>query len=432
MGLSTTFGVSVYSVAIDDISRHFKVSSEAANVPLTLYIIGQAIGPMIAAPLSERYGRKAVLLIPVFFSLLFTMGAGLAPNLAALCILRFLSGATGSPALSVGNVITTEVLAPAHRSVGIAVMNISPFLGTALGPILGGYAVQAMGWRWSQWLMIFIALPVWLAVLPMSETYKKAILARQQAKSKSENPVLTADVTWAQQLGKTFVITLGRPLKMLFTEPIVMAFAVYVAFNFSVLFSFLGAFPVVFQGVYGFNLGESGLAFLGIAVGVFVELPIYLYLDRITYQRKLSLLTKANGTTKIAPEARLYPALLGSVLIPVGLFMFGWLSRPSIHWIAPVIATSLFAIGNLLVFACCMLYLVDAYGPLYGASAVGANGLPRYIVGGVAPLYTTQLYARLGVHWASSLLGFIAVALAPVPWPRTLGGSVAAGATKDG
>ena len=374
---------------------------------------------MIAAPLSEKYGRKFVLVLPSFVSLLFTMGCGFAPNYAALCVLRFLSGTAGSPALSVGSGIISDVLQPVNRSLGTAIMNISPFLGTALGPMIGGYTVQAMGWRWSQWLILFIYTPVWVGSLFMSETYKKAILPARQRKSKSSiSSSDHATATLSETLKRTIVTTLFRPLKMLLLEPIVMAFAVYVAFNFSVLFSFFDAFPVVFSGVYGFNLGESGLTFTGVAVGVLYELPIYLYIDRITYQRKLGLAAKSSpGTTpRLAPEQRLYPALLGSLLVPVGLFLFGWLSRVDIHWIAPAIAAAIFACGNLLIFSSCMLYLIDTYGPLYGASAIGANGLLRYILGAASPLYTTQLYDTLGIGWASSLLAFITVGMLPIPW----------------
>jgi hypothetical protein len=65
---------------------------------------------------------------------------------------------------------------------------------------------------------------------------------------------------------------------------------------------------------------------------------------------------------------------------------------------------------------CAALYLVDTYGPLGGASALAANGLVRYCLGACFPLFTFQMYEKLGIDWATSLLGFCAVALMPVPW----------------
>lgn len=75
-----------------------------------------------------------------------------------------------------------------------------------------------------------------------------------------------------------------------------------------------------------------------------------------------------------------------------------------------------FAWGNLLIFLSAALYFIDTYGPLNGASAMAANGVARYTMGAIFPLFTFQMYQRLGVGWATSLLGFISVAMLPIPW----------------
>ena len=56
------------------------------------------------------------------------------------------------------------------------------------------------------------------------------------------------------------------------------------------------------------------------------------------------------------------------------------------------------------------------YHALTGASALAANGFLRYSFGAVFPLFTVQMYERLGIQWAGSLLGFVSIALMPVPW----------------
>lgn len=63
-----------------------------------------------------------------------------------------------------------------------------------------------------------------------------------------------------------------------------------------------------------------------------------------------------------------------------------------------------------------MTYSIDTYLNLNAASAVAANGFCRYVLGAVFPLFTLQMYERLGIGWATSLLAFISVALMPVPW----------------
>jgi hypothetical protein len=211
-------------------------------------------------------------------------------------------------------------------------------------------------------------------------------------------------------------MTIGRPIHMIFTEPIVAAFGVYVAFNFAILYGFFAAFPAVFEDIYGFNIGESGLVFLAIALGNLIGYLAFMLIDRLKF-RPLILAAKAraNGPA-VLPEARLYAALIGAILLPISLFWFAWTARSSIHWICPVIASIPFAIGNLFVFYSAMLYMIDTYGPLGGASAAAANGLLRYATGAGFPLFMQQMYRKLGVGWATSLFGFISLLLLPIPW----------------
>ncbi len=61
------------------------------------------------------------------------------------------------------------------------------------------------------------------------------------------------------------------------------------------------------------------------------------------------------------------------------------------------------------------IYLVDAFGP-YAASALAANALLRSLFGTFLPLAGPKMYESMGLGWGNSLLGFLALAFAPVPW----------------
>ena len=65
---------------------------------------------------------------------------------------------------------------PVHRAVATSAFLLATFLGPALGPALGGFAAQDKGWRWTQWLLLFLMVPTYLYSLGMKETYKKIIL----------------------------------------------------------------------------------------------------------------------------------------------------------------------------------------------------------------------------------------------------------------
>lgn len=91
--------------------------------------------------------------------------------------------------------------------------------------------------------------------------------------------------------------------------------------------------------MYHFNLGELGLTFLSITVGVIIAIAAYW--SYIYYIMEPEI--RAHGLG--APERRLIPALVSSIFCPVGLFIFGWSSNPDVHWIGSVIGVSIFTIG---------------------------------------------------------------------------------------
>ncbi|TKA63383.1 hypothetical protein B0A55_12183 [Friedmanniomyces simplex] len=202
---------------------------------------------------------------------------------------------------------------------------------------------------------------------------------------------------------------------MLATEPIVLFLSLYNAFTFSVLFAFFAAYPYTFESVYGFDTWQYGLTFLGIGLGVLLAVLTNVLVDRLVYTKKTAQ-ALIEGRHMAAPEHRLYCAMLGSVGIPIGLFWFAWTARRDVHWISPVLAGIPFAWGNLCVFISAAMYLVDVYGALNGASAMAANGLARYGLGAAFPLFTFQMYQRLGIGWATSLLGFISLAMVGIPF----------------
>jgi hypothetical protein len=274
---------------------------------------------------------------------------------------------------------------------------------------------MAKGWRWTQWLVLMIGLAALIFGSFQQETYKKTIL-QKRAKMLGIPPPPNLLPPGLARVKFLLFVTVLRPLRMLATEPIVAYFSMYTAFNFAVLFSFFTAFPIVFEGVYKFNIGEGGLTFLGIGLGCCMATGIFILMDRLTYRKK-TLAARAKGDfAHLPPEQRLHSAMLGSFLLPIGLFWFAWTAREDVHWIVPILATVPFAIGNTLVFCSCVLYLIDTYGSLAGASAAAANGMLRYVLGAVFPLFTIQMYGRLGIAWATSLLGFVTIALLPIPW----------------
>ena len=256
-----------------------------------------------------------------------------------------------------------------------------------------------------------------ISALTVPETYGPVILrSRAKALSKRTGEVYKSRVEISQgkvSIVNAFKVALSRPWILLFKEPIVLLLSVYMAIIYGTLYMMFAAFPIVFQQQRGWSQGVGGLSFIRVAIGMIAAL-IYTVFDNDRY-RNIENASVAKGERGAPPEARLPPSMIGCVCIPVGLFVFAWTNYPSIHWVVCIIFTAPFGFGMVLVFLSIMNYLIDAY-TIYAASVLAANSILRSTFGAVFPLFTTYMYQNLGIHWASSIPAFLALACVPFPF----------------
>ena len=210
-----------------------------------------------------------------------------------------------------------------------------------------------------------------------------------------------------RKLSQSLKIGLSRPWVLLVKEPPVVLLSTYVAIIYGTLYMMFAAFSYVYQRERSWSEGIGGLAFLGVAVGITAGVS-YTILDNKRYLRAENR-AKAQGEIGAAPEARLPPALLGCVLLPVDLFAFAWTNHPSIHFIVSIIFTAPFSLGRVIVFLSIIDYLIDSY-TIYAASVLAANSVLRSTFGAIFSPFTTNMYNNLEIHWASSIPAFLALA----------------------
>ncbi|KAF7593916.1 hypothetical protein BBP40_010618 [Aspergillus hancockii] len=196
---------------------------------------------------------------------------------------------------------------------------------------------------------------------------------------------------------------------MLFLEPILGCLTLYLSFVYGMLYLVFEAYPVLFGEVRGWkSQGVAALPVLGILIGVFCGAGLIAYVAKTSFARKF----KAHGG--VPPEERLIPMMIGSILLPIGLFWFGWTSHPEVSWVPQALAGIPIGAGILVIFMQGLNYIIDVY-MMFGNSALAANTLFRSAVAAGFPLFTAQMYHRLGIDWASSLLGFLTLAMIPIP-----------------
>lgn len=290
----------------------------------------------------------------------------------------------------------------------------APFLGPVIGPIIGGFLGMTEGWKWVMGFLAIFSGAVWIiGSLFLPETYAPVLLRRRAEKLsritgkvyRSKTDIEQGDISFKA----SFQLALSRPWILLFREPIVFLLSLYMAIVYGTLYMMFGAFPIVYQEGRGWNQGVGGLAFLGVMIGMLIAV-VYSMVDNKRFVR----VEEENGGFA-PPEARLHPCLPASVAIPVGLFWFAWTNYPSIHWMASIAAGVPFGFGMVLVFLGIMNYLIDAY-TIFAASVLAANSVLRSLFGASFPLFTTYMYHNLGIHWASSIPAFLALACVPFPF----------------
>lgn len=261
-------------------------------------------------------------------------------------------------------------------------------------------------------MAILTGVMVVICAFSVPETYGPVLLRRRAQKLSA----ITGDRYISRFEGKKsqakakngFRIALSRPWVMLLREPIVLLSAIYIAFIYGTLYMLFPAFPIIFAQTRGWAPEISALAFLGMTIGMALSIAFLLY-----DQKRYRALTLATGSAP--PESRLPPAMIGACFLPVGLFWFAWTNGPDVAWIVPIIASGVFGAGLVLVFLSLTNYLIDSYA-IYAASALAASAFMRSVFGAAFPLFATKMYAGLGIHWASSVPAFLALACLPFPF----------------
>ncbi|KAK1585459.1 major facilitator superfamily transporter [Colletotrichum navitas] len=335
LAFEITFATSITVPATTHIMQEFSVSRTRSILPLTLYTLGLGFGPLFMAPFSEVFGRKPLYAVSCTFLLAFLGGSSSATTFPALLACRFLAGTLGSAGIAVGAGTIADVWELGKGTAASLLFILGPFLGPTLGPLAGAYVLEARGgdWRWTQYVLLMVGAPIWVGILLMRETSKSWILRK-------ENGEPTVTLSRLGGLAKTAVM---RPTKMLFTEIIVSSLALYTAYAYAMIFSYFASCSYVLQRYYGSNPRQVGLSFISIIIGYMLAALVYGFLDA-----RFRMPAVRAGTA--TPEQRLYAALVGSVLIPFGLFWYAWEAREGGNWAALVAAGIPFGLGAFCLF----------------------------------------------------------------------------------
>lgn len=311
----------------------------------------------------------------------------------------------------------TDMYTAEMRGRSLAMAGLLPYLGPALGPIIGGVAAQNLDWPWLFWIISIFAAAITLAgLLVLPESYTPTLLHR---KAKAENPgdprfraFSPTTRAFYRDLNARLRGGVYRPVRLLLRRPAMQYIAFNGGLNFGIYSIMLSTFAKLFMDRYHESETISSLNYIAIALGTTLASQVGGRIMDVIWRR---LTEKNNGETR--PEYRAPYMAPGVIMGAVGLVWYGWAAEKGAPWIVVDVGATVFIIGIFVTSGAFLAYTFDEFK--HAASASAACRLLTYILGFVFPIFAPDLYNRLGYGWGNSLLALIWVVFG-VPAPLVL------------
>lgn len=401
----------VWSQAIADVSAEHSINKTIATLGVTLFICGQGVGPLMFSPISEMYGRRPVYLVGLSLYCSFQLLTCFGPHLALMLVGRFFSGFSGGIFITVISGTFSDLFEQKDMGIPTLMFSIAPFLGPGIGPVIGGVVNESLGYRW-----IFIVMLIWscllliLVALIVPETYRPVLIERLQNKANDSSQSILNGFSMLSIFKTTLslIMSAKKPLTMLVTKPIIFFTSLISGIFLAIIYLFFVAYPLIFETMYNFTPMNTSFTYLGITTGMICTIP-----TRGVWLKLAAKLKKKNNDISV-PEHRLPQMLAGIIIAFVGLLIFAFTIRPSIHFMVPIMASSIFGFGCLYVFNTVFTYVFECF-PTSTASASACNLFLRSFIAGVFPLFGRKMFIRLTSRFACLVLALVILSLSIAP-----------------
>lgn len=338
------------------LAQEFGISTVTASYQTTVCIAINGIGPFIWVPLSNKYGRRPILLGTTSLGFASAIGAAYSKNFGQLIAARIFNGFFPA-AFSLGASVVVDIFFYNQRGRAMGVFTVTSVNGSHIAPLLGGPIGQFLGWRWCfkftaildgiMFLVILLALPETLHVNSQTQQIEASVLPEAERplsirlRRYIRNLRLYSNHTSMSLQWNQFVI----PCLKMARYPSVLFPALYYCTQYGFA-SILPAVTVapIFSSVYGWNTLDVGLGY-GAALtigGSLGELAAGMVLDDMVKRE-----TRNRNGVAPPPEVRLKAIWTGEILVPAGLLIYGFTMQWKTHWIGPLIGMGRYDVINI-------------------------------------------------------------------------------------
>ena len=218
-------------------------------------------------------------------------------------------------------------------------------------------------------------------------------------------------LTSGHSVYKKFFDSTTRPARLLLFHPIVQIQACLSGFSYGVLYLVLSTFSELWVTQYGESVSISGLHYLSLCLGEVAGAVVGgRFIDSVYKTRK----RRADGVH--TPEFRVPVMIPSAILVPLGIFMYGWAAQERVHWAVVDMGVFIYSFGGQIGGSALQAYVIDSY-PDHTSSASAASQFLRSLAAFGFPLFAPTMYESLGYGWANSTVAFIAIAIGiPAPF----------------
>ncbi|CUM55113.1 uncharacterized protein AC631_03445 [Debaryomyces fabryi] len=399
------------SIGIVQMAMDFGENAEGPDYDLTHWVskvaycftataLLQGTSNFFWVPLMTKYGKRPVYLATALGYFVFALACGFASNwesyLAFRTLLGFFSG--GNEVL--GPLTISDVFYTHQRGTQMAIYTCALSLGIALGMIVSGLILINYDWRYIYYIgsaligscavLIFFTLPetsferdpkLLVSFIEAKKATEKHIDEKTSVAMVEENSSFESSIDLDVPQKTSYLSSLKIFKKRTYTEEslwqifirpiglIILPGVLWASLIMSATIGFLVAVSTnvanAFQQTYNFEPWECGLCFIGAFIGSLLGI----FAGGTIVDWWVDFMAKRNNGIK-EPEMRLPPIILGGILTPVALVLYGVGIEKSLHWIVPTLGLSLLNFSLTQATNISLVYTIDCYRPIVGEITV--------------------------------------------------------------
>ncbi|KAJ5902007.1 MFS general substrate transporter [Penicillium taxi] len=416
--------------------RNWRISRKIYDIGLiTLlefytYLLGQGIGGIIFPPYSECFGRKRLYIgSTVLYSGLCAM-IGAVESPAAAVVGRFVTGVLSAiPTSIITGSIEDMFNSKARIWMMLSYIGVAN-MGVAMGPVMGTYITLAWGWydrylttksgilltstcrNWIFYVAAIVTAAIAFLLLSIRESRPSLLLEREVDTLRKQTGMHSLEAFNPDSVPdwQKFVKNdLFRPVRLLFTEPIVFAVSIMGGTAMAIIYLFTEALPTIYQAM-GLSQEKSSLPFLAIGLGFLFNIP-----GRILEYQTANAYCKEKHS--LSPEHKLKGLVFAAPALAAALWCFAWTIPPNVHnvhWIFSVISLLVVGYGRNEIAIVLTGYMANSYLS-YSSSAFAANALMRSILSATFPLFAPMMFKALGANVSVSILASTMTVFSVIP-----------------